>query len=137
MVAGGSGVHRASQDAALVRWLRQRSGRARRVASICTGAFLLGAAGLLRGRRAVTHWSECAALACQNPSTTVEVDPIYVRDGQVWSSAGVTAGIDLALALVDGDIGRAAAIAVARGLVVCLERPGGRAPCSRGLRRHP
>ncbi len=133
MVAGGSGVHRASQDAALVRWLRQRSGRARRVASICTGAFLLGAAGLLRGRRAVTHWSECAALACQNPSTTVEVDPIYVRDGQVWSSAGVTAGIDLALALVEEDIGHAAAIAVARDLVVFLKRPGGQAQFSSAL----
>lgn len=133
MVAGGGGVHAASADEQLVRWLKRRAARARRVASICTGAFLLGAAGLLRGRRAVTHWSECAALACQNPSTNVEVDPIFVRDGRVWTSAGVTAGIDLALALVEEDVGHAAAIAVARDLVVYLKRPGGQAQFSRVL----
>lgn len=133
VVAGGSGVHSAQLDRDLLDWLKRRAAHARRVVSICTGAFLLGAAGLLRGRRAVTHWSECDRLARQNPSTQVEVDPIFVRDGPVWSSAGVTAGIDLALALVEEDIGHAAAMAVARDLVVYLKRPGGQAQFSNAL----
>jgi transcriptional regulator GlxA family with amidase domain len=130
MVAGGTGVHMASEDAQLVRWVKQRATRARRVVSICTGAFLLGAAGLLHGRRVVTHWSECAELACQHPSTAVEVDPIFIRDGRVWTSAGVTAGIDLSLALLEEDLGHLAAISVARDLVVFLKRPGGQAQFS-------
>ena len=133
MVAGGDGVHAASRDLELVRWLSQRAARARRVASVCTGAFLLGAAGLLRGRRAVTHWSECEALARQYPTTQVEVDPIFIRDGRVWSSAGVTAGIDLGLAMIEEDIGHATAIAVARILVMFLKRPGGQAQFSTAL----
>lgn len=133
LIAGGSGVHAAQLDRELLEWLRRRATCARRVVSICTGAFLLGAAGLLQGRRAVTHWSECDRLAHQNPSTQVEVDPIFVRDGSVWTSAGVTAGIDLALALVEEDIGHAAAMAVARDLVVYLKRPGGQAQFSSAL----
>lgn len=133
IVAGGGGVHRASQNRELVRWLQRRASRARRVASVCTGAFLLGAAGLLHGRRAVTHWGECAALANRFPDTTVEVDPIFVRDGHVWTSAGVTAGIDLALELVEEDIGHTAAMAVAQVLVVFLKRPGGQAQFSNTL----
>jgi transcriptional regulator GlxA family with amidase domain len=134
IVAGGGGVHAASQDDALVAWLTQRAGVARRVASVCTGAFLLARAGLLDGRRAVTHWSRCAELARRFPAVRVEPDPIFIQDGAVWTSAGVTSGIDLALALVEADLGRAAALAVARQLVVFLKRPGGQAQFSATLR---
>lgn len=130
VIAGGGGVHKASMDEALLRWLTARTGAARRVASICTGAFLLGAAGLLEGKRAVTHWSDCAHLAKLFPGTRVDMNAIFVRDGDLWSSAGVTAGIDLALALVEDDIGHAAATWVARDLVVFLKRPGGQAQFS-------
>jgi transcriptional regulator GlxA family with amidase domain len=130
IVAGGRGVHAVCGDLSLLRWLRRRAARARRVVSVCTGAFLLGAAGLLEDRRAVTHWSECEELRRRHPSTRVVVDPIFVRDGAVWTSAGVTAGIDLALALVEDDLGHPAAMAVARGLVVFLKRPGGQAQFS-------
>ncbi len=134
IVAGGGGVHAASQDDALVAWLTRRAGAARRVASVCTGAFLLAQAGLLDGRRAVTHWSRCAELARRFPAVRVEPDPIFIQDGAVWTSAGVTSGIDLALALVEADLGRAAALAVARQLVVFLKRPGGQAQFSATLK---
>jgi transcriptional regulator GlxA family with amidase domain len=133
MIAGGPGVDAAVADPALVDWVRQRASKARRVASVCTGAFLLGASGVLDGRRAVTHWSCCADLARRFPAVRVESDPIFVRDGSVWTSAGVTAGIDLALALVEEDLGRTAALAVARYLVVFLKRPGGQAQFSEAL----
>src|SRR5262249_32466703 len=129
-VAGGQGVEAAMANPALVDWLRQRATKARRVASVCTGAFLLAAAGLLDGRRAVTHWKDCARLAQRFPAVRVEPDPIFVRDGPVWTSAGVTAGIDLALALVEEDLGRSVALAVARHPVVFLKRPGGQAQFS-------
>jgi transcriptional regulator GlxA family with amidase domain len=133
MVAGGPGVDAAIADPTLVDWVRLRAKKARRVASVCTGAFLLGASGALNGRRAVTHWSFCADLARRFPAVRVESDPIFVRDGSVWTSAGVTAGIDLALALVEEDLGRTAALAVARYLVVFLKRPGGQAQFSEAL----
>lgn len=133
IVAGGAGVHDASADAKLVRWLQQRARTARRVASVCTGAFLLGAAGLLDGKRAVTHWSECARLSQLHPRARVETDPIFIQDGSLWSSAGVTAGIDLALAMVEADVGHGIAMAVARDLVVFLKRPGGQAQFSTAL----
>jgi len=133
MIAGGQGVQEAAADAVLVDWVRARAMRARRVASVCTGAFLLAASGLLDGRRAATHWSVCAELARRFPAVHVEPDPIFVRDGSVWSSAGVTAGIDLALALVEEDLGRVVALAVARYLVVFLKRPGGQAQFSAAL----
>ncbi len=133
LVAGGQGVMRAAEDAALLDWLRARAGAARRVASVCTGAFLLAAAGLLDGRRAATHWEYCDLLARRHPRVSVDPDPIFVRDGDVWSSAGVTAGIDLCLALVEEDLGRAPALAVARSLVVFLKRPGGQAQFSAAL----
>ncbi|AWV17959.1 AraC family transcriptional regulator [Methylobacterium sp. XJLW] len=133
VIAGGPGVVAACDDAALVAWVRARAGRARRVASVCTGAFLLGAAGLLDGRRAVTHWKHCGALAARYRRARIEPDPIFVRDGPVWSSAGVTAGIDLTLALVEEDLGRATALAVARHLVMFLKRPGGQAQFSAAL----
>ncbi|EEE05790.1 GlxA family transcriptional regulator [Burkholderia multivorans] len=130
IVAGGKGVHAASRDARLVRWVRRQADRARRVASVCTGAFLLAEAGLLDGRRAVTHWTRCDELAARYPNVRVEADPIFIREGALWTSAGVTAGIDLALALVEEDLGRAVALDVARELVVFLKRPGGQAQFS-------
>lgn len=133
VIAGGAGVEAAASDPALVDWVRQRAKQARRVASVCTGAFLLAASGALDGKRAATHWSVCAEFARRFPAVRVETDPIFVRDGVVWTSAGVTAGIDLALALVEEDLGRAAALAVARYLVVFLKRPGGQAQFSAAL----
>jgi transcriptional regulator GlxA family with amidase domain len=133
IIAGGPGVEAASADASLVGWVRRRAGDARRVASVCTGAFLLAASGALDGKRAATHWSVCAEFAKRFPAVRVESDPIFVRDGSVWTSAGVTSGIDLALALVEEDLGRAAALAVARYLVVFLKRPGGQAQFSATL----
>ena len=133
IVAGGEGVDTASVDAVLVDWVRERTGRARRTASICTGAFLLAACGVLDGRRAVTHWQHCAELARRFPAINVESDPIFVRDDSIWTSAGVTAGIDLALALVEEDLGRTIALAVARYLVVFLKRPGGQSQFSEAL----
>ena len=133
LVAGGFGVYPACGDRALVDWIRKRAARARRVASVCSGAFLLACAGLLDGRRAATHWSRCAELGRRFPNVRVEPDPIFIRDGHVWTSAGVTAGIDLALALVEADFGRDAALAIARQLVVFLKRPGGQAQFSAAL----
>jgi transcriptional regulator GlxA family with amidase domain len=133
LVPGGEGVDAAAENPALVDWVRERATEARRVASVCTGAFLLAAAGLLDGRRAATHWKYCSELARRFPAVHVEPDPIFVRDGTVWTSAGVTAGIDLALALVEEDLGRSVALAVARYLVVFLKRPGGQAQFSTAL----
>ena len=124
---------RAAEDASLVEWLKVRARAARRTASVCSGAFLLAAAGLLDHRRAVTHWEVCDELSRRHPAVTVERDPIFVRDGPMWSSAGVTAGIDLSLALVEEDLGRAIALSVARHLVVFLKRPGGQAQFSAAL----
>jgi transcriptional regulator GlxA family with amidase domain len=133
IVAGGQGVMHAAEDARLVDWLRARASTARRTASVCTGAFLLAAAGLLDRRRAVTHWEYCDLLSRRHPAVTVERDPIFVHDGPVWTSAGVTAGIDLSLALVEEDLGRAIALGVARYLVMFLKRPGGQAQFSAAL----
>ena len=133
MVAGGQGVEAAAADPMIIDWVQARAKRARRIASVCTGAFLLAATGLLDGRRAVTHWSFCAELARRFPKVRVESDPIFVRDGSVWSSAGVTAGIDLALALVEEDLGPTVALAVARYLVVFIKRPGGQSQFSTTL----
>jgi transcriptional regulator GlxA family with amidase domain len=133
IVAGGPGTRVAHRDPALIDWIRRRAAVAQRTTSVCTGAFLLAAAGLLDGRRATTHWSRCAELAAQFPAIRVEPDPIYIRDGNIWTSAGVTAGIDMALALVETDLGRIAATSVARRLVVFAKRPGGQAQFSAGL----
>lgn len=111
--------------------------RSARVASVCTGAFALAAAGLLDGRRATTHWEHAAELARRHPAVEVLADAIHVRDGEVWSSAGVTAGIDLCLALLEEDRGAAAARAVARDLVVFLQRPGGQSQFSAASRTPP
>ncbi|MFF3311719.1 GlxA family transcriptional regulator [Streptomyces sp. NPDC002952] len=128
LVPGGRGTR--TPPGALVDWLREHGPRAERLVSVCTGALLLAGAGLLDGRRATTHWAFCDKLARDHPAVEVEPDPVYVRDGHVATSAGVTAGIDLALALVEEDLGREAALAVARALVVFLRRPGNQAQFS-------
>ncbi len=133
IVAGGYGVDAACRDETLVTWLKARAAQARRVCSVCSGALLLAEAGLLAGRRAATHWGRCAELSRKHPDVMVEPDPIFVRDGPIWTSAGVTAGIDLALALIEEDLGRREALAVARQLVVFLKRPGGQAQFSAAL----
>nr|WP_246683850.1 GlxA family transcriptional regulator [Labrys sp. KNU-23] len=133
VIAGGRAVHRAIEDAELVAWVAARAMSAGRVAAVCTGAFLAGAAGLLDGKRAVTHWDSCALLAELFPAARVESDPIFIHDGKLWTSAGVTAGIDLTLALVERDLGRPMALAVARELVVFLKRPGGQSQYSAAL----
>ena len=133
IVAGGEGARRATGDPAIVEWVARASRRARRTASVCTGAYLLAAAGLLDGRRATTHWEFCDALAQRHPLVDVDPDPVFVRDGDVWTSAGVTAGMDLALALVEEDLGPDAALHVARQLVIFLKRPGGQSQFSGAL----
>jgi transcriptional regulator GlxA family with amidase domain len=130
MVAGGMGTPAAMNDPRLLGWLRKIAPRVRRLCSVCTGTFLLAEAGLLSGRRATTHWRFCDALARRFPAIQVQTDPIFVRDGQVYTSAGVTAGIDLALALVEEDHGRRVALGVARELVMFLRRPGGQSQFS-------
>src|SRR5215211_4480450 len=133
VVAGGTGARKAEDDEALVAWIAEAATRSRRVTSVCTGAFLLASAGLLDGRRATTHWASCGELARSNPGVEVESDPIFVRDGNVITSAGVTAGMDLALALVEEDLGRELALETARWLVLFLKRPGGQAQFSAQL----
>ncbi|MGX1478944.1 UNVERIFIED_CONTAM: transcriptional regulator GlxA family with amidase domain [Streptomyces canus] len=131
LVPGGQGTRR--PDARLTDWLREHGPRAERLVSVCTGAIRLAEAGLLDGRRVTTHWAYSDKLARDHPAVQVDPDPIYVRDGQVSTSAGVTSGIDLALALVEEDLGRDAALAIARHLVVFLRRPGNQAQFSAQL----
>src|SRR3954449_8745122 len=133
LVAGGEGARRSVNDPAVVDWIARASRRARRTTSICTGSYLLAAAGLLDGRRATTHWNYCAVLAQRYPEVDIDADPLFVRDGNVWTSAGVTAGIDLALALVEEDLGAEVALEVARLLVVFFKRPGGQSQFSGAL----
>lgn len=130
VIAGGWGVYGAAEDPALVEWVRQKATQARRMTSVCTGAFLLAASGLLDGCRVVTHWTRCEELARKYPRLQVEANPIFIQQGSLWTSAGVTAGIDLCLALVEQDLGRAVALEVARHLVVFLKRPGGQSQFS-------
>ncbi|MEM7288439.1 MAG: GlxA family transcriptional regulator [Actinomycetota bacterium] len=127
IAAGGNGVHDACSDEALVGWIRAVAPSCRRVGSVCSGTFLLAGAGLLSGRRVTTHWARAGRLASQYPDVRVDPEPIHIRDGDVWTSAGVTAGIDLALALVEDDHGADLAQNVAQWLVMFLRRPGGQA----------
>jgi transcriptional regulator GlxA family with amidase domain len=133
MIAGGMGAERYRTHAPLLRWIRRQAGWVRRIASVCTGAFFLGQAGLLKGHRATTHWGWCTRFASRYPDVRVEPDRIFVREGRVYTSAGVTAGMDLALAMVEEDQGREVALAVARELVMFLQRPGGQAQFSAQL----
>ncbi len=130
MIAGGIGSREAMRDRAIADWVGRIAARSRRVASICTGAAVLAAAGLLDGRRATTHWAFADELARLYPSIDVDADPVHVRDGNVYTSAGVTAGMDLALALVEEDHGRDLALSAARWLVMFLKRPGGQSQFS-------
>ena len=133
VIAGGAGAESGHYDEDYVQWIRETAKRSRRVASICTGAFLLAAAGLLDGKRVVTHWKFCGRLAKEFPKVNVLPDPIFLRDGAVYTSAGITAGIDLCLALVEEDHGHEAALAIARQLVMFLVRPGGQSQYSHML----
>jgi transcriptional regulator GlxA family with amidase domain len=136
LVAGGSdaGLLEVIVDGTVGEWLRARSRGTRRVGSVCTGAFVLGGAGLLDGRRAATHWRSCEWLAELFPTVKVEPDAVFAFDGPIFTSAGITAAIDLSLALVEADLGRQVATAVARQLVVYLRRPGGQSQYSAPLR---
>ncbi len=133
IVAGGRGMRQHVSDPELIKVVQQTAKHARRITSVCTGAFVLAAAGLLNGKRAVTHWMYCDALSRSFPSVTVDQDAIYVRDGKVWTSAGVTAGMDLALALVEDDLGRELALDIARQKVMFMMRPGGQSQFSAHL----
>src|SRR5437773_8854502 len=133
LVAGGDAIEQNEINSDAVRWLKRISPRIRRVGSVCTGAMLLARAGLLAGRRATTHWNWCHTLIKRAPRASVESDPIFVRDENVYTSAGVTAGMDLALALVEEDHGSRLALQVARNLVLYLRRPGGQSQFSAAL----
>jgi transcriptional regulator GlxA family with amidase domain len=130
LVAGGPGTRSALQDSELLAWLRRMAPRVRRLGAVCTGSFILAKAGLLDGKRATTHWAWGAELARRYPRVTVDADPIFIRDGNIYTSAGVTAGMDLALALVEEDHGREVALQIARDLVLYLRRPGGQSQFS-------
>ena len=133
IVAGGPGSRAVEADEELIGWISDAGSAARRTASVCTGAFLLARAGLLAGRRATTHWAAADALARRYPEVQVDPEPIFLRDGPIWSSAGVTAGMDLALALVEEDLDREAALTIARHLVLFLRRPGNQSQFSATL----
>ncbi|MDH3755378.1 MAG: GlxA family transcriptional regulator [Acidimicrobiia bacterium] len=125
VIAGGNGVYAQRDDPGLVAWVAVAAQHARRVASVCSGAFVLAEAGLLDHTTATTHWARARRLADEYPQVSVDPDPLYIRHGNVWTSAGVTAGIDLALAMVEDDLGPDAAQTIARWLVMFLRRPGG------------
>jgi transcriptional regulator GlxA family with amidase domain len=133
LVAGGSAIENDEINTQVIRWLKTIAGQVRRIGSVCTGAMLLARAGLLDGRRATTHWNWCEVLIRRAPRTHVDPDPIFVRDKNVYTSAGVTAGMDLALALVEEDHGSRLALQVARNLVLYLRRPGGQSQFSAAL----
>jgi transcriptional regulator GlxA family with amidase domain len=125
LISGGIDLRQVTRDEALLQWVNEMAPRVRRIGSICTGAFVLAAAGVLNGRRATTHWQDCQQLAAEYPAVCVEPDRIYVKDDNVYTSAGVTAGLDLALAMVEEDLGREVAFTVAQTLVMFVRRPGG------------
>ena len=133
LIAGGNAIERDEIDTEVVRWLRKIAGRIRRIGSVCTGALLLARAGLLDGRRATTHWDWCELLIRRAPRADVDPNPIFIRDENIYTSAGVTAGMDLALALVEEDHGSRLALQVARNLVLYLRRPGGQSQFSVAL----
>jgi len=133
LVAGGSGAEGPVYDLDLLGWIQRQAQACRRFGSVCTGAMLLAAAGLLDGKRATTHWHWCDELAERYPRVSIERDPIFIKDGNCYTSAGVTAGIDLALALVEEDLGREVALRAAQMMVVFLRRPGGQSQFSATL----
>jgi transcriptional regulator GlxA family with amidase domain len=130
IIPGGPGIWAVRQDDVLMRWITQALPKARRIASVCLGAFVLAWTGSLDGKRAATHWRYCPRLQDSFPNIRVEPNAIFVQDGRVWSSAGVSAGIDLALAMIEEDFGHTIALDIARRLVVFLKRPGGQSQFS-------
>src|SRR5450432_4878419 len=130
VIPGGPGIWELRQDSTLMKWISQVLPKARRVASVCLGAFVLAWTGALDGKRAATHWRYCPRLQDGFPHIRVEPNAIFVQDGRVWSSAGVSAGIDLALAMIEEDFGHTTALDIARRLVVFLKRPGGQSQFS-------
>ena len=133
IVPGGAGLREPRTVAAVSAWVKKRAAKTRRVASVCTGIYGLAATGLLDGRRATTHWRFCSDIARRFPAVRVEPDAIFIRDGRFYTSAGITAGIDLCLSLVESDLGPQASLAVARELVVYAKRPGGQLQYSEPL----
>jgi transcriptional regulator GlxA family with amidase domain len=133
LVFGGAAGIKSSIDPELLSWLRSRADRVRRIGSVCAGAFVLAAAGILDGRRATTHWEYADRLAHNYPKISVDADRIYIQDGNVWTSAGVSAGVDLALAMVEEDHGHKLALEIARHMVMFLRRPGGQSQFSSQL----
>jgi transcriptional regulator GlxA family with amidase domain len=133
LIAGGTEVEKETHDKELIAWLRKVSPRVQRLGSICTGAFLLASAGLLDGKRAATHWKWTKELARRFKKITVDAEPIYIRDGNIYTTAGVLAGMDLALALVEEDLGASVALEVARELVMYMRRAGGQSQFSTAL----
>ena len=133
LVAGSPDMDAVVRDAALRDWLQRQARVVRRIGSVCSGAFVLAAAGLLSGRRVTTHWNAADRLAAEYPDAQVSADSIYVKDGNLYTSAGVTAGMDLALSMVEEDHGRELALRVARELVMFLKRPGGQSQFSAHL----
>lgn len=133
LVAGGIGYTHALEDTALIEWLREQYTRVDRIASVCTGAFLLAAAGVLSKRSATTHWAYCDRLAAMDSQVRVNPDAIFVTDGKVITSGGVTSGMDMSLAMIESDWGQPVALAVAQELVMYLKRPGGQSQFSRHL----
>ena len=133
LIAGGIGYEALMKDRELLDWIRRQASKVARIGSICTGAMILAAAGLLDGKRATTHWAYCDRLAKAAPESRVERDAIFVQSDKLFTSAGVTSGMDMALALVEADWGKACALAVAQELVMYLKRPGGQSQFSRFL----
>lgn len=130
IAVGGDGVHAACVNREYVEWFSRAAKRSRRIVSVCSGAFLLGAAGCLDGKRSVTHWAFCSLLREKYPATIVDPDPIYIKDGNVWTSAGITAGMDLALGILEEDCGARMARSIARVMVMFVQRPAGQAQFS-------
>lgn len=135
IVVGGDSVYEAEKDETLVREIARLAKSARRVCSVCSGAYLLASAGLLKGRRAVTHWEDIDILKRDFPNICVEEDPIYIKDGNVWTSAGVTSGTDMSIAIVAEDLGTNEALSRAQALVTYMVRPGGQSQFSPALER--
>ncbi|MEM9100323.1 MAG: helix-turn-helix domain-containing protein [Pseudomonadota bacterium] len=135
VVIGGDGVYRAAENPALVARIAELADTSDRVCSVCSGAYLLAAAGLLDDRRAVTHWQDAEILQRDFPKIRLELDPIFIKDGKIWTSAGVTSGTDMALAIVAEDLGQEAALERAQALVTYMVRPGGQSQFSPALQR--
>ncbi|MEM6680319.1 MAG: helix-turn-helix domain-containing protein [Pseudomonadota bacterium] len=135
VVIGGDGVYAAAKNAAFVARVARLAGQSRRICSVCSAAYMLAAAGLLEGRRAVTHWQDTEILMRDFPGVLVETDPIFIKDGPIWTSAGVTSGTDMALAIVAEDLGHGAALDRAQALVTYMVRPGGQSQFSPALER--